>query len=128
MDTREWTVKTCIYDKQPDFYNCGVLICQYAECFLKKKNLEGLLCPDEFRHIMKEKLLLYSDNMMNVCLHCGGEIDTFDDKCAKCSRYICMHWMFYSLLPKHKNRMLPILFMLSAIINISSCYFGCIRC
>lgn len=94
-DTKAWTIRTIIHDKQPDFYNCGVLICQYVECFLKKTEMEGLLCPNEYRQIMKEKLLQNSEDMTNVCLHCGGQIDTFDDKCAKCCRYVCSECFNY---------------------------------
>lgn len=84
-----WTLKTIHHDRQLDGYNCGVHISQFAECYINSSSMKNLESPDDYRIKMKNKFVKYSEDMTNLCLQCGGNIDILSTKCFKCCRYIC---------------------------------------
>lgn len=90
-----WKVKNYLHDKQTDSYSCGVHILQFSECFLKNKDMVNLEEPDIYRECVKSKLLNCTLDMKDICLHCGGKINTFEIKCRQCSRYVCTGCLEY---------------------------------
>ncbi|KNC33614.1 hypothetical protein FF38_02988 [Lucilia cuprina] len=68
----EWEKQELDHPIQSDIFNCGVLCCQFLEALLKKRNLNEIINPNEYRNIMKNKLRAMSKDRSDECLHCEG--------------------------------------------------------
>ena len=85
----DWNIKNIKRDFQTDYYNCGIFVCQYVEAILEDKPLINLPDPDEHRIFIKNKIIEYSDDMKEICVHCGLYVEPNSFLCQKCKRPAC---------------------------------------
>uniref|UniRef100_A0A1B0B4T0 Ubiquitin-like protease family profile domain-containing protein n=1 Tax=Glossina palpalis gambiensis TaxID=67801 RepID=A0A1B0B4T0_9MUSC len=69
---------------QVDTFNCGVNICQSFQ----SADLTEVEGPSEYKKTMKQKLMEFTDNLENICLHCGGVCNDGSVRCGDCGRSI----------------------------------------
>ncbi|KNC27450.1 hypothetical protein FF38_06505 [Lucilia cuprina] len=74
-------------DPTPTSQKC--LSSAYVEAILTKKSLKNLENPNIYREVIKENFHDYSDNMEEICVHCGTKIDENSYRCTDCSRPAC---------------------------------------
>lgn len=101
----DYTISRLQHSLQTDDVNCGVFVCQYVAGFLNNEDLTKLKAPSLYRKDMKEAFLKNSDDMTEVCLHCG--IDCNENVCSCCSRPSCngcCHFYFKHYFKRHLKR------------------------
>lgn len=98
--TNDWVIQKTPHLIQRDSYNCGVYCCQFIEALLKDLPLTGISNTDLYRNIMKDKLLAFTKDMSDTCLHCEGELplNIEKTKCKQCNRTVDLECLqkFYS--------------------------------
>uniref|UniRef100_A0A1A9UDP1 Ubiquitin-like protease family profile domain-containing protein n=1 Tax=Glossina austeni TaxID=7395 RepID=A0A1A9UDP1_GLOAU len=87
-DSTIWLCKKVDHYIQVDSFNCGVHICQFVQALFQSADLTKVESPSEYRKIMKQKLMDFTDNLENICLHCGGICNDDSVKCEDCGRSI----------------------------------------
>lgn len=90
FSTHDWTNQKKSHLIQRDNYNCGVYCCQFIEALLKDLPLTGIMNTNSYRNVMKDKLLAFSKDMSDTCLHCEGDLpsEIAKTKCKKCNRTV----------------------------------------
>uniref|UniRef100_A0A1B0AGH2 Uncharacterized protein n=1 Tax=Glossina pallidipes TaxID=7398 RepID=A0A1B0AGH2_GLOPL len=87
-DSTNWLCKKVDHYIQVDTFNCGVHICQFVQALFQSGDLTKVESPSEYRKIMKQKLMDFTDDLENICLHCGGICNDDSVKCEDCGRSI----------------------------------------
>lgn len=86
--SEDWRFVEKSHTKQTDWYNCGVLCCQFSECLIKNTSLDNVANPNKYRQVMKSKLLKYRKDMSNECIHCEDLGNSPIKNCNICQRPI----------------------------------------
>ncbi|XP_062378049.1 uncharacterized protein LOC134067038 [Sardina pilchardus] len=91
-----WTCTTVTHPLQRDATSCGVFALKFAEHILSDTPMQFSANKekvDEMRKEIAESILSHSDDLSNLCHHCG-EAETFDDSkevvwisCDYCDRW-----------------------------------------
>lgn len=86
---RRYTISKIDQDIQTDSFNCGVFICMFATQILTNNKLTNLENPNNFRNVIKSTLLEYSDDIKEICIHCGSNTTLIKWECKHCKRRVC---------------------------------------
>lgn len=81
-----------------DGHSCGPLVLHYVDCIGSYKQFDMNLNIRQYRNIVAKELLLRSQNMKNVCLHCGKNVLQIGYRCQSCYRKTHEDCAFYSEL------------------------------
>lgn len=102
MGDNMWKCGNIDHDYQKDSFNCGVFICLFIEAILNERSLINLEDPNLYREKMKDFLGENSDDMTQICVHCGDIVSNSKFKCSDCNRPACIGCSKYHYMD-HEN-------------------------
>lgn len=93
---QRWEINNRPIQSFNDGHSCAAYIMHYMECIGSNIPFDMKFDPYKFRPIVAKRLLLFSENMENSCLHCFSEIVKSGMKCTACSRKVHFQCEKYS--------------------------------